>query len=151
MFKSDGSFLQNTISEVTKSPYVHSALAVDSKTLIEANGFIKTREFPLSSETGFDVYRIEGLTGDQKSKIVNYAKSKIGTKYDYEKIVGLLIRFEIFPTFKGFNEAGHFICSGLLDEAFLDGGVQRKNQNFENDLAPCELLEYYKLKKVIEQ
>lgn len=149
MFKSDGSFFQEAIKDVTKSEYVHCALAVGNGDLIESNGFIKTREIPLSGEAGFDVYRIEGLTNDQKAKILNYAKSKIGTHYDYEKILGLLIRFELLHHFKGFEEAGHFICSGLLDECFIVGGVPRKNQDFENDLAPSELLTYYQLKKVV--
>lgn len=148
-YNSDGSFFQEAIKDITKSQYVHCALAVGNGDLIEANGFITTREIPLSGEPGFDVYRIEGLTNDQKSKILNYVKSKIGTKYDYEKIIGLVIRFKLFHHFEGFTEAGHFICSGLLDEAFLAGGVKRINSCFENNLAPGELLTYYQLKKVI--
>lgn len=149
MFKSDGSFIQNAISEVTKSPYVHSAIAVGDGNLIESNGFIKTREFPLSGEAGFDVYRIDKLTNEQKEKIINFAQSKIGTKYDYEKILGLLIRFELLPHFKGFTEPGHFICSGLVDEAFFNAAVSRKNKDFIGNLVPGELLTYYKFKRIV--
>lgn len=147
-YNSDGSFFQEAIKDITKSQYVHCALAVGNGDLIEANGFITTREIPLSGEPGFDVYRIDGLTDNQKEKILNFVKSKIGSKYDYEKVIGLLIRFELLPRFKGFSEAGHYICSGLVDEALLAGGVARKTKDFIGDLAPSELLKYYDLRRV---
>lgn len=149
LFRADESFIEKAISEITRSPYVHCAIAVGDGTLIEANGFIKTREIPLSEEPGFDVYRIPGLTVQQKEEIVNYAKAQIGTGYDYEEIVGLLIRFAIMHKFPGFHEEGHFICSGLVDDAFNAANVPRKNQDFIGNIAPGELLEYYKLDKVL--
>jgi uncharacterized protein YycO len=149
MFHSNGSFIQEAIKDVTKSPYVHCALAVGNGDLIEANGFIRTREIPCSSESGFDVYRIEGLTTQQKAKIISFATSQIGTKYDYEKIAGLLIRFEFLHNFQGFEEKGHYICSGLVDESLIYGNVQRKNNEFLGNLAPGEMLTYYPLNQVI--
>lgn len=142
-YKSDGSFIKDAISDITKSPYVHVAIAVGDGTLIESNGFIKTREIPLSDEPGYDVYRIPDLTDSQRKQIVDYAKSKIGTSYDYEMIVGLLIRFEIWPSFPGFHEAGHYICSGLVDDALIAAGVKRKSTKFIGNIAPSELLAEY--------
>lgn len=149
LFKSSGTFVEDIVCDVTKSEYCHVAIAVGDGTLIEANGFIKTREIPVTQEPGFDVFRVPGLTASQAYRIVEYAKKQIGTHYDYEKIIGLLIRFELFPHFKGLTEEGHFICSGLVDDALIAGGVPRKNQEFIGNLAPCELTEYYHLKRVL--
>jgi hypothetical protein len=147
-FKSDGSFIEDEISRVTRSPYVHCAVAVGDGTLIDSNGFIKTREIPLEDEPGYDVFRIPGLTASHAYRMVEYAKSKIGTSYDYEKIAGLFIRFEIFHRFQGFHEKGHYICSSLVDEALIAANVPRKNKDFIGNLSPGEILTYYNFKLI---
>jgi Permuted papain-like amidase enzyme, YaeF/YiiX, C92 family len=148
LYKSNGSFIEDEISKITHSPYVHVAIAVGDGYIIEANGFIRTREIPVSEEPGYDVFRIPGLTDEQRKQIVEFAKSKLGTEYDYGEIVGLLIRFELWPTFPGFHEAGHYICSSLVDQALIAADVHRKNNAFIGNLSPGELLTYYDFKLV---
>jgi uncharacterized protein YycO len=150
-FKKDGSLINSLIADITHSDYTHVGMVVGENKMVEANGFIKTRSVPMSLITGqYEIYRIPNLTDEQKRKIVAYAESKIGTGYDYEKIVGLFIRFEFLRTFKGFDERNRYICSELVDLSLDAGGVHRLSQENLGNVSPSELLRYYKFNLVMK-
>lgn len=136
--------IADLVSDVEHSPYNHVAMYVGDGNIIEANGFIRTRVIPLSVYDGeYEVYRIPNLPEYQKRKIVDYALSKVGTHYDYLKILGLFIRFELFKRFRGWAERNHFICSELIDLSLHFGDVPRKRLDHLGDISPIELFYYY--------
>lgn len=143
-FKKTDSIITETIADITHSDYTHVGLMIDDRLMIESNGFIRTRIIPLELVTDqYEVHRIPSLTDEQKRKIIDFAICQVGTKYDYEKILGLLIRFEFLRKFKGFDEANRFICSELVDLAFHAGDVPRHTQSQLGNVSPSELFCYY--------
>jgi uncharacterized protein YycO len=152
VFVKQKGIIADLISKITKSPFNHVAMYVGNGKIIEANGFIRTRVVPLETYNGeYEIYRIPRLAEYQKRRIVDYALTKVGTKYDYAKILGLFIRFEFLKRFKGFEERNHFICSELIDRSLQAGDVPRKGMDFFGDISPSELFKYYNFERVNER
>ncbi|ATN94569.1 hypothetical protein BSP21_219 [Bacillus phage BSP21] len=48
-----------------------------------------------------------------------------------------------------FNKVNKYICSEIIDNAFVAAGVPRKDKENIGDVTPQELLDKYDLRKVI--
>jgi uncharacterized protein YycO len=148
-FRKTDTLLTRLIANVQHSPYTHVGMIVGDGLMVEAQGFMRTRILPLALEPDkYEIYRIPNLTDEQKRRIVEFAESKVYTKYDYWKAVGLFIRFEFMDRFKGFDESNRYICSELVDMALHAGNVPRRNMDHLGDVSPSELFVYYDLQKV---
>ncbi|PGZ95597.1 hypothetical protein COE51_19620 [Bacillus pseudomycoides] len=121
-----------SIEIITHSPISHVALVVDpeNKQLIEAN---MNRKIGYKS---LDDYRnhclilsIPSLTDEQRDKIVEYAKTQIGESYDFRAIIEEFLRYTLKFNFvpSEMNEK-RFICSTLVNSAYLSAGVKLTNQ-----------------------
>lgn len=75
-----GEFLEDGRQEKT---YFHVAIALDDKTLLEADGKTVTKN-PIDYEDGFDVYRVSLPKLDDA---IQYALSLEGEKYDWTLII----------------------------------------------------------------
>ncbi|MGV3085466.1 hypothetical protein [Enterococcus dispar] len=143
-------FIGNVICKLTRSEYSHVSLAISPTKIIEANRFIKTRIADLHyTESVHSVYRLNNISPEDRVKIVNAAVLMEGAGYDYLHIIGLLLRvlFDIRTTV--FNKVNRYICSEVIDRAFIEAGIPRKDQKDIGDLTPQELLDKYDLRRVV--
>ncbi|QIA28507.1 putative papain-like amidase enzyme [Phage f2b1] len=137
------------ISKLTHSDYSHVALAVDAYNIVEADKFIKSRVSNLYYVDSINsVYRLNNATDDQKHIIVNHALTMVGMRYDYKQIFGLFLRLTFRKDYSTFNTANKYICSEIVDTAFLMADVPRKDTRNLGDISPQELFEKYDLIRV---
>jgi hypothetical protein len=134
---------------VTRSPYSHVALAVDSDTILESNRFIATRLANIDNGVIHHVYRLEGVTEEQRKNAVSYAMTTLGTKYDYLQILGLFFRYVLRFNYLTFNTYNRFICSENIDYSFIQADIPRRDLEHLLDISPQELLEKYPLYRII--
>jgi hypothetical protein len=138
------------ISKVSRSPYSHVSLAIDSNTIIEANLFIDSRVADLSfNKEIHHVYRLRDVTPEQRQRIVSTALRFTGIDYNYSKIISLFLRLVFNITKSPFNNANKLICSDIIDKAFIMSKVPRETTNNMMNLTPQELLSEYDLIRVI--
>jgi uncharacterized protein YycO len=138
------------ISKITKSPYSHVAIAVDSDTILESNRFITTRLANIEKgKKVYHVYRLNGVTEIQQRDIVEHSMTTLGTKYDYLQILGLFFRYVFRLNYLSFNQHNKFICSENIDYAFLMSNIPRRDLQNLLDISPQELFEKYDLKRVL--
>jgi hypothetical protein len=132
------SFISRTISNITKSPFTHVALAVDSTHLIEANGFTKTKVRTIKMSDNFIVMRASYIPKETLAKVVQNALNKKGTGYDYLDIGELLIEYTTHLDLKGLLEVkNRYICSSLLDFSFQEAGIDLFPGVATGDIAPA--------------
>lgn len=119
--------ISDIIKEVTDSNYSHVAgvISSDGKTLVEAEGFEKTGQVPLSKYTGiYDVYRCEGLTKEESEKILGFINGQLNSHYDYFLLFIEFIRYVFHKTLPYKEPFGYSICSGLWSKAFRSVGIE---------------------------
>jgi hypothetical protein len=117
-------FISEAIEEITKSNYSHVAGVIsDDGTLVEAEGFEKTGQVPLSKYTDYDVYRYEGLTEEKKDLILKYISSQVGGHYNYFLLVIEFIRYVFHITLPYKEPYKSHICSMLWNDAFKSVGI----------------------------
>jgi hypothetical protein len=121
---SKSSFVSREIEEITNSPYSHVAGVINNNgTLVEAEGFEKTGQVPLSKYTDYDVYRYEGLTEDDAQKILGFINGQLNSHYDYFLLFVEFIRYIFHKTLPYKEPFGYSICSGLWSKAFRSVGI----------------------------
>ncbi|UJJ74905.1 hypothetical protein [Bacillus phage BM-P1] len=142
--------LGRIVSKVTKSEYSHVALVVGTNTVIEADKFIKTGFSVLNYDKKVhSIYRLDNISPEDRLKIVNAVLTMQDTSYDYSQIFGLFLRLVFRINTDIFNKANKFICSEIIDRAFISAGIPRKDQKNRGDVTPQELFEKYKLNRVV--
>lgn len=154
-FKKTNSFISRTIAKVTNSEFTHVGLIVGYDestgviTIIESDGFVKTRVSRLELDERYVIY----TTGNQPQEvidgIVEYAYSKLGTSYDYLQIITLFMSL-VFKRERNayFSTTNKFICSELVDMAYYTAGVKRKSNKNIGNVTPQELFEVYDLREI---
>lgn len=156
-YKDNTSFITKTIANITRSQYSHVALiigfdeATNVATIIESNGFIRTRVSTIKINKDHVIYELaDGMTEEVKGKVVDYATKQLGTEYDYLQILGLFLAL-VFkePRYAFFNSKNKFICSELIDNSYYNAGIKRNNNLNIGNITPQELLEVYDLKKIM--
>lgn len=142
-------FISDTIEEITHSPYSHVAGVIDSDgTLVEAEGFEKTGQVPISKYTDYDVYRYEGLTKRQEYEILGYINGQIGSRYDYFLLVIEFFRY-VFHTILPYKEPfGSHICSCLWFDAFKSVGINLCSDIDSKYPSPADVSQSKLLKKI---
>jgi len=142
-------FIGWAISKITKSEYSHVSLAIDSYNIIEADKFIKSRISNLYYiETIHSVYRVKDIDEDERHKVVQNAMTMLGVGYDYKQIFGLYLRMIFHRDSTTFNQANKYICSEIIDNAFIMADIPRKDTNNLGDITPQELFSKYELERV---
>lgn len=137
------------ISKITHSEYSHVALAIDSYNIIEADKFIKSRISNLYYvEDIHRVYRVKGITDYERQQAVNNALTMVGVRYDYKQILGLYLRLVFRKDSTTFNKANKYICSEIVDNAFIAADIPRRDNSNLGDITPQELFEKYDLIRV---
>jgi cell wall-associated NlpC family hydrolase len=117
-------FISEAIEEITQSKYSHVAGVINKdSTLVEAEGFEKTGQVPLSKYTDYDVYRYEGLTESQKLEILGFINGRLGGHYNYFLLVIEFFRYVFHVTLPYKEPFGYTICSSLWVDAFRRVGI----------------------------
>lgn len=125
LFVRGDDFISDSIEVISGSAYSHVAIIVDDKTVIEAQGFRKVGFQPIEKYRGRgDVLTFkDGLTHDQRQKILDFAESKIGSRYSYPLILWKAMQYllKIMWVYKA--KPDEFICSTLARDAYLAAGI----------------------------
>jgi uncharacterized protein YycO len=138
------SFLSALVRLVTRSPYSHVALVVEDGVIVEADVFkrVSTRRI---TETDYTVKSPAHVTDEQRMQAVNYALSRRGDGYNWwlDVKIGLRLIFGLHPK-HWFSEVKKENCSELVDLAFFNAGIPRKDIGIPvGECSPAELLELY--------
>ena len=153
-FRKDNSLISKVIANITKSEFTHVGLIVayDEKTkivtIIESNRFVETRLTRVQLDENHVVYSTGDKPKEMQDRILKYAYSQIGVKYDYFQIIGLFLSLLLQGgRYAFFDSSNKLICSELIDLAYYKAGVKRKTNLNIGDITPQELLEVYDFKK----
>jgi uncharacterized protein YycO len=129
IFYRSTSWIGDIVCYITQSEFSHVALAVDSKHVIEANRFIKTRKVPLEeTATNIVVMRPTLMTEEQSIAVVKLAETLLGRPYDYKnslwwgvRLIYKLITQADLPSL--YNDLNSLYCSELIDHVYTETGV----------------------------
>lgn len=148
-FKAQNTRVSRWISRVTKSEYTHVGLALDDKTIIEANRFINTRivSFVLD-ETQHVLFRLPNVDDTMKEKIHAEAMRFERFPYDYLHVLKLYVHLVFGYECSFLIRGNRTICSKLIDFAFFASGTPRKTRGRIGDITPSMLIELYELEEV---
>lgn len=140
IFMKPVNFIGRMVTRIDGGPYSHVAIAVSSTHIVEAQGFRRSRIWPVY---GKDVLVIDlGLTDEQREQIVENAISITGRWYDYKLIAGYFLRnvfkWEIKALWNGKN---NLICSELVASLLLSVGYKGAREFYHENVSPRELLE----------
>ena len=108
------------VSLLTRSPYYHVALGIDSKRLVEAmaNGVVQS---DIESKRG-EHFLVTPAPNKKAERAVRWAKGKIGDGYDPNDLVAIALE----RTFKGlhvhFVTGDRYTCAEFVTMAFKEAG-----------------------------
>ena len=150
IFYKRANLISYVVAFVTRSPYSHVALAVSETEVIESNVIVNTWKTNFNTEETVVVKRYENLTSEQQKKIVEYAHSKIGTRYDYFAAVRWFLRI-VFKRTQKINESEkRLYCSEMIDRAYKQAGIDLVPDRSTGDVTPGDLYNSVELVEVAE-
>lgn len=140
IFMKPTTWIGRLITRIDGGPYSHVAIAVSSTHIIEAQGFRRSRIWPVY---GKEILVLDlGLTDEQREAVVHNAISITGKWYDYRLIAGYLIRHAIKLQIKAlWNSKNALICSELVASLLLSVGYMGAKVFSHENISPRELLE----------
>ena len=110
------------VSLLTRSPYYHVALAIDSTRVVEAlaNGVVQS---DIDSKSGEPFLVLPGPDKASAPRAVSWAKSKIGDGYDPKDLLAIALE----RTFKNlqihFVTGDRYTCGEFVAMAFTNAGL----------------------------
>lgn len=153
-YKKTDFFISKVIAFLTKSDYTHVAIIINYNeetnivTVVESNRFTKTKISQIFLDDNYVIYTIPNKTKEMQDKILKFADLSLGKKYDYLQVLGLFFSL-LFKKGRNeyFNNKNKYICSELIDLAYYQAGVPRKNQLNIGNVTPFELIDLYGLQE----
>ncbi len=131
-FIAERDLISAAIREVTFSEWSHVELLTPENTWLgaHADGGIAVRHFDYANPDRERRYSLP-VTVDQLERILAYARSQIGTRYNFEDIAGLLLH-------RNLTQNNRQICSMFVFEALWQGGLRMLNvlPGFSNLVTP---------------
>ncbi|MFX4303132.1 hypothetical protein ACOJUR_12870 [Alicyclobacillus tolerans] len=116
--------LAGPIRKITRSPYTHIAGLAHPEQVIESQALRITGYEHVQTYKGVaDVYRCEELTDRQRKEIVEFARSKIGTRYDYLLFFWLAGRHLLGQSVPLIASQKRRICTTLWADAYRSVGI----------------------------
>ena len=73
------------------------------------------------------VFRLKTITKEQSEKIVKFTEQQLGKPYDYEELIGLLLRYGFHFSINDF-EKERYTCSTFVNSAYAIVGIRLTNQ-----------------------
>ncbi len=117
-FLSSDGFIGHAIDVVTNSLWSHVEIGTPEGTWIgaHADGGVQERAANYCTPVRERQYTIP-MSDDQQRAILQFARAKVGTDYNFADIAGLLFHSRIL------NTPERFICSQFAMECFAAGGI----------------------------
>lgn len=116
-------WVDEIIKLVTRSPYSHVVGVVNTHQVVEILPLSKVRFRKIQDYIGrADVFTCDRLSVDERRKIVNYVKAKIGTPYDYSLLIWEASRY-LFNWVWPYKNKDSSLCSTLWSEAYRKAGI----------------------------
>lgn len=147
LFFSGKGIIKSLIEWITHSKYYHTAIFIDSETLMETQGGRKSGLTKLSDYLKQDIkltaYRDKSLTDLERNKIITYALHHSGIEYNYLSILAELARYEIGISLDNYDEGRKRICSSFVNDCYEKGiGKELSAQKVPSpqDLAKSKVL-----------
>lgn len=131
-FITESDFISDAIRLVTFSRISHTEIATETGTWIGAHASGGVQERPADyCKPSIELAYILPVADSTYAKVLGFARSKIGTSYNFEDIAGLFVHHDI-------SEHGHYICSMFVLEALMAGGLYPLNvlPGFTNLVTP---------------
>ena len=121
-FINDEDLVGRAIDWVTDSLWDHVEIMTDTGTWIGAHsaGGVEERAANYCTPSRERVYALD-ITEAQHDATLSFARSKIGTAYDYADIAGLFLHD------RRLDQRSRYICSMFVYEAALAGGIEMLN------------------------
>ncbi len=123
-----GSSLMNKGIEFVTHGSSHVAMFINSHTLCEAQGGRGVGESNLSAYTNsgdyLEIWRDNTLAEEELNKMIQFAKSQYGKKYDYILIPLEFFHYEFGLPLDWYKEHGKYICSTYINA--IGNSVGRK-------------------------
>ena len=101
-----------------KDGYSHASIMLDGARLIESREFKGVGIVPFPEDEDMDLFIVE-VTEYQKHKIIDFAESQLGKKYDYGSIWGFLKR----SSKESRKSSGKWFCSEFVFACFQKADV----------------------------
>jgi hypothetical protein len=115
-------FIGEVIQWSTNSIWAHTEIGTEAGTWIGARDQGGVEERPANYCTPDRERRYEiPITAEQDQKIMAFARSKIGTPYNFEDIAGLFLHD------RSITGKGRYICSMFALECAMAGGLEMLN------------------------
>jgi len=135
-FITEKGFVSWAIRQVTFSEFSHAEIVSEDQTTYigaHSDGGVQERPANYCSPTFERRYAIP-CTDDQLKQIMAYARSKIGTRYNFKDIVGLFFHHNL-------TTKGRVICSMFVHQAAWKGGLEMLNvlPDYANLVTPDSL------------
>lgn len=141
-------FIKSSIEFITHGAY-HTAIFIDSETLMESQSGRKSGTSPLSnylnSGDKLEIWRDTTLTDQEREQIAKYALLHAGEEYDYTAIFEELLRYELHVNIDHYNEGNRRICSSFVNDCGNSVGKEWSKQHIPS---PADLMYGNVLKKI---
>ena len=140
------SLLSRLIQWQTRSPYSHAAIVTPSGTVIESVEGKGVREVPIEhayKHAVYDLFDVSGLSDDQWSDALEWARSKIGSRYDYRGVLRFVSRRPAELNDK-------YFCSEFVFAAMLHAGLLLLERIPAHNVSPA-ILSYSPSLRLIQE
>lgn len=133
LFVRETGFIPDVIRFFDKGEFNHTAIAVDSTHILEAEYNTKVHVI----ENPYTDFEVVSLNLKDLTKMDEFVKKFDGEEYDFGEILRILIRLELhIDFFNKFNDTKEVICSELAGDWLEFIGIAQKGEEL---LAPNEL------------
>jgi hypothetical protein len=144
-------FLSKCVQFFTKSEYSHAAMVVSNDLVIESNWYkISNVKKIKYNKDIVEIYRYKyGLNKNQKYSLLEESYSFLNKWYDYGQIYGYVLEFFYGIKVNPFNSPQFFICSELVDRAYLKIGIDLVEVRVDGDVTPSNLASSSELVRIL--
>jgi len=142
----DNSIISRIIKYLTKSEYSHVSIMVDACYIAESIGFesVQIKRF---YETDYDVFRVVGLTDEQKEKIGEFIIQNLNHKYDYFRLISMA--FHIIFKWNVVNISKWYTCDEFVLLSFLNANIDLLPDKDIDEITPNDFASSDMLTRVL--
>lgn len=145
MIKAGGSrwnkLIGKVISLFTKSDYVHCAMYIGNKEIIEA-GWKGVKILPCNTYGGENIvlrHVHANVYNKRLNEAVSWAKKQVGKKYDYLGLLGIAMAIINKGRTNPFDNKNRYWCSELVSDAYLNARLHISADSKTFKVSPGDL------------
>jgi hypothetical protein len=135
------SVVSKIISMFTKSEFTHVAIAINERSIVEADRFVNVRIRNVDDKQIHKVLRCTDIDDIQRVAIAARSVTMVGTKYDYAQVVLWFLRILFNYKRAGIiNNANRVFCSELVDRVYQMEGIDLVPDRGEGDVLVTHIM-----------